>query len=74
VTNEQQYRRDLIAQFTEDVDSINISITKFRRCFPDEQSIAEFIRTTGLHIHMNDGGMDDPSRVTISEHSEDPWG
>ena len=73
MTPAQQHRRRLIAVFANGTDTVNIPITEFRQCFPDEQSIAEFIRTTGLHIHTNDAGMEDPDRITISDHSEDPW-
>jgi hypothetical protein len=69
-----EYRRKLIQSFGDGTETVNIPFSEYQRCFPDEQSLAEFIRTTGLHIHKNETGFEDPGRITISIHVENPWG
>lgn len=68
-----EHRRKLIQSFRDGTDTVNIPLAEFRQCFPDPQSIAEFIRTTGLHIHKNELEVEDAERVTISEHDDNPW-
>ena len=65
-------RMELIRRFDGKVDTLDISRKDFRLCFPTPESIAEFIRTTGPHIHGNEPEWGD--RITISEVSENPWG
>ena len=65
-------RRRLICCFDGEVDTIEVSSKEFNFCFPDTQSLSDFIKVTGLHIHTIPGAMGDV--ITISEHYENPWG
>lgn len=69
--NPAERRRELIARFAGKTTVVSLSRDDFRLCFPTQDSIVDFIRTTGLHIHGNVPGW--KHRVSISVSAQDPW-
>jgi hypothetical protein len=70
--NSARSRRRLICRFSEEVDTVEVRREEFNLCFPDSESLSNFIKVTGLHVHKIAETMGDV--ITISEHSENPWG
>ncbi len=70
-SNRALVRRDLIARFAGKTTVVSLSREDFRLYFPTQDSIVEFIHTTGLHIHGSVPGWH--HRVSISVSADAPW-
>ena len=68
----EEHRQKIIdAFYSRTVDTIDISEKEYCLCFPTPESLADFIKQSGLHIHINQPEWG--NRITISRHSENPW-
>ena len=67
----EEGRRNLIVQFCQNnTKAMEITGEEYRLCFPDVESLINFRKTSGLHIHINKPEFGDT--ILLSTH-EDPF-
>jgi hypothetical protein len=68
-----EYKQRIVKDFRiGKCETMDISVKTYRLCFPTPESLCEFIKTSGLHIHINPKGRG--GRIKISIYDEIPWG
>ena len=67
-----EYKQQIVEDFqTGKYVTTNMSEKTCRLCFPTPESLCDFIKASGLHIHINSA--ESNGTITISIYNENPW-